>query len=135
MLNRLESGPSVSSKATNAPLRQDEMDLFEMANLPTERTGVGGVIYISTAQASYAARVKWCPDLPRDGAPCLSVTIEPSPQAFNHRLSPAAFNAAKAAVQAWVILNRQPLLDFWTQGTSWMDDEVNAFKAALRPLP
>ena len=94
-----------------------------------------GVITISTAQASHAPRVKWYPDRPRDGAPCLSVTIEASPRAFNHHLPAPTFDAAQASVQAWVILNRQPLLDFWTHGTSWMDDEVAAFKAALQPLP
>ncbi len=57
-----------------------EIALIEMANLPTEKTGVEGVVYISTTQGSHAPRVKWYPGRPAENAPCLSVTIEASPR-------------------------------------------------------
>ena len=112
----------------------DEIELIEMANLPPERTGIEGVIYISTAQARHAPRVKWYPSRPRDKAPCLSVTIEPVPNAFNHHLPARVFAVAGEPVKAWVTLNYLDLLDFWDHGNTWMDDEVDAFKKALKKL-
>jgi hypothetical protein len=112
-----------------------EIALVEMANLPTEKTGVEGVIYISTAQASHAPRVKWYPGRPAENAPCLSVTIEVSPRTFNHRLPQRVFDAACIPVKAWVALNEATLLDFWHQGSTWLDDEVTGFKQGLAKLP
>jgi hypothetical protein len=106
-----------------------------MANLSTEKTGVDGVIYISTSQGSPAARIKWYPGRPKDGAPCLSATIAAEPQAFNHNLPQRVFDAASMRVKAWSALNHVSLLDFWQNGTSWMDEEVDAYKKALKRLP
>jgi hypothetical protein len=113
----------------------DDIELLEMANLPREKTGVEGVIYISTAQASHAPRVKWYPARPAVQAPCLSVTIEASPQVFNHHLPNRVFDAAREPVIAWVVLNASALLDFWHHGASWLDDEVTEFKRGLKALP
>ncbi len=113
---------------------EDEIDLFEMANLSREQTGVEGVIFISTRMARHAARVKWYPGRPKDKAPCLSMTIEPEPQAFNHHLATRVFEAASGPAKAWVALNQLELLDFWNNGHTWMDDEVAAFKRRLRKL-
>lgn len=112
-----------------------EIALIETANLPTEKTGVEGVVYISTTQGSHAPRVKWYPGRPAENAPCLSVTIEASPQAFNHHLPQRVFDAAGIAVKAWVALNGTALLDFWHHGSTWLDDEVTEFKQALAKLP
>jgi len=79
---------------------EDALELIEMANLPTDRTGVEGVICISAAQARHAPRVKWYPGRPNDKMPCLSVTIEPLPQAFNHHLPARVFEAASMPVKA-----------------------------------
>ena len=117
------------------PVPSAEIALIEMANLPTEKTGVEGVIYISTAQGSHAPRVKWYPGRPAENAPCLSVIIEDSPRAFNHHLPQRVFDAACIAVKAWVALNASALLDFWQHGSTWLDDEVTGFKLALAKLP
>jgi hypothetical protein len=127
--------PSTAAVSVPVGSEEKELGLFEMANLPAERTGVEGIIYISTAQASHAPRIKWYPERPRDGAPCLSVTIAAQPKAFNHHLQPRVFNAAAEQVGAWVALNHSPLLDFWEHGVTWLDDEVDAFKKALKKLP
>ena len=37
----------------------EDIELFEMVNLPTKDTGVEGIVYIFTAQGSHGARVKW----------------------------------------------------------------------------
>jgi hypothetical protein len=113
---------------------EDEIELIEMANLSTAQTGVDGVIDISTAQGGHGPRVKWYPGRPSAGGPCLSATIEPEPRVFNHRLPPPAFAAGSAAVPRWVALNHPALLDFWNHGNTWLDDEVTAFKAALKKL-
>jgi len=122
-------------KPASAPMSPDGIELFDMANLPTEQTGAEGAMYISTAQDSHAPRVKWHPARPAHDAPCLRVTIEPVPQPFNHHLSKPAFDAAHPAVAAWVTLNAASLLEFWHHGSTWMDDEVTDFKRALRKLP
>jgi hypothetical protein len=113
---------------------EDDPALIEMASLPADRTGVEGVIHISTAQARHAPRVTWYPGRPKDKIPCLSVTIEPLPQAFNHHLPARVFEAASMPVKAWVALNNGELLDFWDDGSSWMDYEVDVFKRGLKKL-
>ena len=117
-----------------SPSPADDIELIEMANLSTPQTGVEGVIYISTAQGSHGPRVKWYAGRPATGAPCLSVTIEAQPKAFNHHLPKHVFDAARTGVARWTALNHAALLDFWNDGTAWMDDEVTGFKAALQKL-
>lgn len=112
----------------------DEIELIEMANLSTAQTGVEGVIYISTAQGGHGPRVKWYPGRLGANAPCLSVTVEPAPTAFNRRLPQPVFASGSEAVKRWVALNSGALLAFWNNGNTWMDDEVTAFKAALKRL-
>jgi hypothetical protein len=124
----------VRAQALPASAPEPEIDLFEMANLSSDQTGIPGVIYISTRAASHAPRIKWYPDRPREGAPSLSITIEEVPQVFMHDLSPRHFSVAADQAKAWVEINREALLDFWHNGTSWMDSEVTDFKKALRRL-
>jgi hypothetical protein len=112
----------------------DDIELIEMANLSTAQTGVDGVIYISTAQGQHAPRINWYPGRPGGNAPCLSVTIEPQPRAFNHRLPKHVFDAASDSVKRWVALNHPALLEFWSDGSAWMDEEVTRFKSALKRL-
>lgn len=112
----------------------DNIELIEVANLASDKTGVDGVIYISTAQARHAPCVKWYPGRPKEKAPCLSVTIEPTPNAFNHHLPARVFDSARLPVKAWVTLNYQDLLEFWNAGNNWMDDEVDAFKKSLKKI-
>jgi hypothetical protein len=92
------------------------------------------VISISTAQGGHGPRVKWYPGRPSANGPCLSVTIGPEPKVFNHRLPPPAFASGSEAARRWVVLNQAALLDFWGNGNTWLDDEVAAFKAALKKL-
>jgi hypothetical protein len=112
----------------------DDIKLIEMANLSTAQTGVDGVIYISTTQGGHGPRVKWYPGRPSATAPCLSVTVEAQPRAFNHGLPRQAFEAGRTAVARWVELNHAALLDFWNNGNTWLDDEVTAFKLGLQKL-
>jgi hypothetical protein len=106
-----------------------------MANLSTNRTGIDGVVYISTAQGGHDPRVKWYPGRPATGAPSLTITIEPAPKVINHGLPARIALAAADAVTRWVALNHDQLIDFWNNGTTWMEDEVDSFKARLKKLP
>jgi hypothetical protein len=112
----------------------DDIELFEMANLTSKDTGVHGIIYISTAQGSHAARVKWYPGRPNSGAPSLTVTVEPQPRAINNSLPANVATAAADRVKAWVALNHADLMEFWTNGATWTRDEVNAFIDGLKKL-
>ena len=49
-------------------------DIFDMANLPEERTGVPGVIMISTAMGRHGPRVKYYLKT-GSGQPSFSVTV------------------------------------------------------------
>jgi hypothetical protein len=132
---RLEEVERAPQPAGPLATLNDEIGLFEMANLSSAQTGVDGVISISTAQVGHGPRVNWYTGRPRDGAPCLTVTIEASPAAMNKNLPQNEADAAAGGVQAWVTLNQEALLAFWTEGNTWLDDDVAAFKRGLRRLP
>ncbi len=130
----VEEGRPVNVSGVSRASSEDEVELFEMANLSTDQTGVEGVIHISTRVASHAPRIKWYPGRPKEKSPCLSVTIGPMPQVYNHGLEPRSLNAASVPVKEWVTLNYVELLEFWNKGNTWMDHEVAAFKRALKKM-
>jgi hypothetical protein len=113
----------------------DEGELPDPANLPTEQTGLEGVIHLCTAQSGDAPCVKWYPGRCAHDAPWLSVTIATPPQPSCHHLPKRAFDAAYPPLAAWVTLNAAALLDFWHHGSAWPDDQRTAFKQALAKLP
>ncbi len=110
-------------------------DLFEMANLRQDRTGIPGTIYISTQQSSHAARVKYFLDRPGRNMPSFSVSIGPKPEIIENSLPERVMNKRGKQVIEWVRLNHEKLTNFWINGTAWFDNEVEAFKASLVKLP
>ncbi len=112
----------------------EDIELFEMVNLPTKDTGVEGIVYIFTAQGSHGARVKWYPGRPKANAPSLTVTVAEEPKAINNNLPLVVAAAAAGPVRAWVAANHDELLDFWNNGASWTRDEVNEFIERLKKL-
>ncbi len=120
--------------ADAAPADPDLDDLFEMANLPESDTGIAGFVYVSTAAASHGPRVKWYAGRPQRDAPCLSVTIGDPPEARNLGLPPALAGRMAPIVARWVTLNRDGLLRFWHDGTSWTRQEVSAHLDGLSKL-
>ena len=117
------------------PIADPQDDLFEMVNLARKDTGVGGIIYISTAQGQHGPRVKWYPGRPGRDEPCLTVTLETQPRVLNHQLPPRIAAEAGREVTVWAERNRDALLHFWNDGLSWTRDEVNAFIDGLAKLP
>lgn len=109
--------------------------LIEMANLDQQDTNVPGTIFVSTALGSHGPRVKWYPGRAGKDLPCLIVSIEADPSVRDDFLPPRVSRGAAPLVVAWVRLNHDALLRFWTDGTSWNRREVSAFLDGLSPLP
>jgi len=109
-------------------------DLIEMVNLPTKYTGVSGTVFISTAMGSHGPRVKWFPGKPGRDLPCLVVTLETPPRALNEGLAAPVARDGERLVVPWVESNRDALLRFWREGTSWDVDEVRAFIVGLNRM-
>ena len=123
---------------TLTPLQSDDPDLredgvFEMANLTEAQTGIAGVVYISTREGGHGPRVKYLLQ-PGRSQPSYSVSIADTPRLLVSSLPERIVGRTLPQVVEWVARNRQPLLDFWTEGDGWTDLQVSAFKAALQPL-
>ena len=101
-------------------------ELFEMANLEPEKTGVDGFVYVSTAVARHGPRVKYFRKLGK-GQPSFSVSIADAPEVLVSSLSLADTERYAPQVIEFVRANREPLLDFWNNGTDWPSDKVHAF--------
>ena len=99
-------------------------ELFEMANLEPEKTGVDGFVYISTAVARHGPRVKFFRKLGKD-QPSFSVSIADAPEVLVSSLSQADTGRHAPEVIEFVRRNRERLLDFWNNGTDWPSDQVH----------
>lgn len=111
-----------------------EDDPVEMTNLTQDDTGVPGIVGVSTRQGRHGPRIKWYPGRGGGGRPFLTVTLEEPPRMIDHGVAPRVAAGAVVAA-AWVELNRQSLLNFWTEGTSLNRSEFNAFIDALNKRP
>lgn len=118
--------------ATSLALEEDEV--HDMANLSEARTGVPGVIWISTRVARHGPRVKYYEKAGSD-QPSFSVSIAETPEVVANSLPERVVKRMSPEVIEWVGLNRAALLEFWNRGDTWMDEEVEAFKKALVRLP
>ena len=92
----------------------EDDEVFDMANLSEARTGVPGVIYISTRVARHGPRVKYFAR-PGGDQPSFSVSIAEEPEVVANNLPERVLKRMSPKVIAWVRLNRETLLDFWSQ--------------------
>lgn len=106
-------------------------DLVEMVDLSTEYTGTAGTVLTSTAMGPHEPRVKWFPGRSVGAMPCLLVTLETLPRALNEGLPAPVAREGERLVRPWVEGNRDALLRFWREGTSWDVNEVRDFVADL----
>ena len=113
----------------------DDLPLFEMANLEPHQTGIEGTIYISTRQGSHAPRVKYYAGRPGDNQPSMSVLIGPNPEVAESHLPVRTVNRVAPMVREWVRLNHEKLRDFWFNGNTWYQREVDAFIDGLEKYP
>lgn len=111
--------------------RGGDLLLLEMANLEPDQTGIEGTIYISTRQGSHAPRVKYFAGRPGENQPSMSVLIGANPDVVENGLPDRIANRMAPLVQAWVRLNHAKLRDFWFNGNTWYQREVEAFVAGL----
>ena len=109
-------------------------ETFEIANLSEARTGIPGVVYISTRQAGHGPQVKYY-EKPGHDQPSCSVSVEAAPRIVASSLPDRVTTRISGPVIEWVKLNRAALVEFWERGTYWMDEEVTAFKSSLKKLP
>ena len=127
-----QAHPSGSSAAPAAEPDQDEV--FEMANLSSARTGIDGIVFISTQIGRHGPRVKYYLQAGRSQR-SFSVSVSDEPKLLANSLPRPVANRMAPKVIEWVRLNRAALLDFWNHGDSWLDEQVTAFKERLVKLP
>ena len=106
-------------------------DVIEMANLTTQQTGIPGTIFISTAMGSHGPRVKYFVQ-PGRTQPSFSVSVGDPPAVMANSLPARVLRQRAPQVIEWVSRNRDALLDFWNNGDTWMQPEVNDFIQRLQ---
>jgi hypothetical protein len=129
------AGEELVAIPADAPLA-DELasdDLVEMANLTSAQTGVPGTILISTAMGAHGPRVKYFVQ-PGRTQPGFSVSISDAPAVVANSLPARTVRQVGPQVVEWVQRNRDALLDFWNNGDTWSQPEVNDFIRRLRRL-
>jgi hypothetical protein len=108
-------------------------DVIEMANLTSQQTGVPGTIFISTAMGSHGPRVKYFVQ-PGRTQPSFSVSVADPPAVVANSLPARVLRRRSSQVIEWVSRNRDALLDFWNNGDTRMQPEVNDFIQRLQRL-
>lgn len=106
-------------------------EVLEMRTLAPEQTGLPFRVFISTRLGSHGPRVKG--HLQRGGrdAPSFVMTVALEPAVVASSYSERETRRAAAQLDPWVRLNREALLAYWDDGTSWDDTEVRDFVDAL----
>ena len=88
-----------------------EDELWRMANLSSKETGLPFIVWISSGQGvRHAARVKVARDMADLPDTITSVSIA-SPATIHD--GPPLAPADLRKLEAWITLNREPLLDYW----------------------
>lgn len=108
-------------------------DIFEMANLTEDQTGLPGVVFISTVMGSHGPRVKYFLKTGR-GQSSFSVAVASEPRVLASSIDERDLKRMGPKVMEWVGLNHEALARFWWDGKFWTDSEVTAFKAALKTV-
>ena len=138
MLSRLV----VSNRLTAASLLPADTPLekelageepVEMANLTSAQTGIAGTIFISSAMDQHRPRVKYF-ERPGRTQPNFSVSIADAPAVVANSLPARVVRRMSTQVIDWAPRNRDALLDFWNNGDTWTQPEVNDFIQKLRRI-
>jgi len=117
-----------TKQKTPADLRLEEElaseDMVEMANLTSAQTGVPGTIFISTAMGAHGPCVKYFMQ-PGRTQPSFSVSIADPPTVVANSLPARTLRQLSPQVIEWVSRNKDALLEFWNNGDTWTQPEVN----------
>jgi hypothetical protein len=106
-------------------------EVVEMANLTSAQTGITGTIFILTAMGQHGPRVKYF-ERPGRTQPSFSVSIADAPTVVANSLPARTVRQMSPQVIAWVLRNKDDLLDFWHNGDTWTQPEVNEFIQKLQ---
>jgi hypothetical protein len=128
-----DSGPREPTLQEEIATLGDD-DLMDFMNLTSLRTGVSGIVFISTAMGPHGPRVKYFVKTGK-GQPSFSVSIGAESRVVASSLPDRVTAQMAPAVIAWVKLNHVELTKFWTEGDTWTDEEVDSFRDRLKPLP
>jgi uncharacterized protein YneR len=105
----------------------------EMTNLPPSRTGIRGMLFISTVMGSHGPRVKFFVKAGGD-QPSFSVSISDEPEIVASSLPERVVRQNAPDVISWVKLNKSALLQFWKEGNGWSYDDLAVFIEQLKKL-
>lgn len=130
MLSILAGSPQIPADTPLADELSGE-DMVEMANLTRSQTGIAGTIFISTAMGAHGPRVKYFVQ-PGRTQPSFSVSIGDAPTVVANSLPARTLRQMAPQVTAWVLHNKDALLDFWHHGDAWTQPEVNEFIQRLQ---
>jgi hypothetical protein len=124
---------------TPEPTLQQEMgglgddDVMDFMNLGSQRTGIEGTVFISTAMGSHGPRVKYFAKTGK-GEPSFSVSISEEPRVLANSLPERVVSRLAPKVIDWVRLNHEVLATFWFDGGYWDEERIEAFKTSIRKL-
>lgn len=130
--------PGIAARIAE-PTLQDELaalgddGVFDRANLGSGRTGIEGVVFISTAMGAHGPRVTYFQKGGKD-QPSFSISISQSPRVLASSLPDRVVAQMSPEVIRWVALNRAALLSFWNDGDAWMAEQVEEFISDLRAI-
>ncbi len=107
-----------------------EDEIFEMANLPPDWTGVLATIFISTALGQHGPSVKLYLKAGRH-QPSASISIGPNPRVLASSLDERDLNRIAPKALEWVALNHEALTQFWFEGEEMNIADVSDFAGTL----
>ncbi|KQW86584.1 hypothetical protein [Brevundimonas sp. Root1279] len=110
-----------------------EEDVFEMANLPPEWTGVLATIFISTALGQHGPRIKLYLK-PGRHQPSASISIGPNPRVLASSLDERDLARIAPKALEWVALNHAALTSFWFEGETMNISDVADFGRSLKKV-
>lgn len=108
-------------------------DVFEMANLPPDWTGVFATVFISTAMGSHGPRIKVYPK-PGRNQPSASISIGPNPRVLASSLEDRELAKVAPKALEWVAANHEALTTFWFEGETWNISDVSDFGRSLNKV-
>ena len=111
----------------------EEDDLVEMANLPSDWTGVLATIFISTALGKHGPRIKVYLK-PGRHQPSASISIGPNPRVLASSLDDRDLARIAPKALEWVAANHEALTTFWFEGETWNINDVSDFGRSLKKV-
>lgn len=117
----------------NDIIEEDFENLFEMANLQRDITGIDGIIYISAKSGKHGPRVKYY-SKSGAGQPSFSVSISNDHVLLASSMKTSIVNRYLPLVQQFVELNYTVLIDIWNRSHSMSSDELRLILTRIKKI-